>query len=117
FAVMATPMELKQPTDPDISPPSSGHASGTQKADSRRIVTASPFSPMPVQTLAVRPTPLAQLDPIPVPVVVMPTPEKAFESIPPPAPKRRTGRVVLVLFVLLAIAGAVVTWLRLRGRL
>ncbi|HEY8075937.1 MAG TPA: serine/threonine-protein kinase, partial [Labilithrix sp.] len=32
FAVMATPMDLKQPTDPDISPPSSGHASGTQKA-------------------------------------------------------------------------------------
>ncbi len=47
----------------------------------------------------------------------MQTPEKAFASMPPPAPKRRTGLAIAVVLLLLAIAGAVVTWLRLRGRL
>jgi hypothetical protein len=71
---------------------------------------------MPVQTLSIG-TPLASLDPVPVPIV-KPTPSDPIPTTPPP-PQRssRAGRVILWLFVLLVLAGGgAAAWFFSHGR-
>jgi serine/threonine-protein kinase len=84
------------------------------------VVVPSPFAPMPVQTLSVRLTPLAQLDPVPVPLPLRTESAdepgaQPSESLPPPAPRRWLAFVIVI--IVCALAGGSLTWLRLHGKL